>query len=62
MSIYLDLALSVSIELSKLIKMQNFEVMLFFRYEAILLKAAKMTFSLAFVPDGYSVEISLILS
>lgn len=50
MSIYLDLALSVSLVLSKLIKMQNFEDMLFFKYESILLKTAKMTFSLALFP------------
>ena len=48
MSIYLDLTLSVSMVLNKLIKMQDFEDMILFKYKSILLKTAKMTFSLAF--------------
>lgn len=48
MSIYLDLTLFVSMILNKLIKMQSFEDMLYFKYESILLKTAKITFSSAF--------------
>lgn len=52
MSIYLDLALSVSMVLNKLIKMQDFTDMILNKYESIFLKTAKMTFSLAFFSDG----------
>ena len=48
--VYLDLTLSVSMVLNKLIKMRDFKDMILFKYESILLKTAKMTFSLAFFP------------